>query len=192
MRLSHTRLYRIWYSMKSRCYKKSDWHFKYYGARGISVCKEWMDFSDFKKWAEQSGYVEDLTIERIDVNGNYEPNNCKWLKQAEQTKNTRRNIIIKVDGEAMCLSDILRKIGMSRTTFYRRIKNVSAEEAIKKSIRKRPVYTYRGETGSLLFFANKYKVKHSALMDRVLAKRWNIQRAIETPVRKFKYKKDAA
>ena len=62
--------------------------------RGIKVYKEWEDYSNFKRWAIKSGYKEGLTIDRIDFNGNYEPNNCRWITQAEQVKNTRRNLPI--------------------------------------------------------------------------------------------------
>ena len=61
-------------------------------SRGIKVCEEWKNYSNFKRWAIESGYKEGLTIDRINFNGNYEPDNCRWITQAEQVKNTRHNL----------------------------------------------------------------------------------------------------
>lgn len=88
--MSKTRLYGIWRSMKSRCYVKTSGGFEYYGGRGITVCNEWKnDFIAFKDWAINNGYSNNLSIDRINVNGNYEPSNCRWITMAEQQKNRR-------------------------------------------------------------------------------------------------------
>ena len=85
-----TRLYRIWYCMKNRCYQQSYHAFHHYGGRGIKVCDGWLhDFQAFYDWAMANGYRDDLTIDRIDSNGNYEPSNCRWTTMAEQNKNKR-------------------------------------------------------------------------------------------------------
>lgn len=89
-RLSGTRLYHIWKAMKQRCYypKHKDYH--NYGGRGITVCEEWRkDYVSFHNWAISHGYKENLSIDRIDVNGNYEPGNCKWSTAREQRLNQR-------------------------------------------------------------------------------------------------------
>ena len=88
--LSNTRLYNIWSAMKQRCYytKHKDYHS--YGGRGITVCDEWRnDFKTFYDWAITHGYRDDLSIDRIDVNGNYDPNNCRWATTLEQRLNQR-------------------------------------------------------------------------------------------------------
>lgn len=90
-----SRLYNVWNAMKTRCYNPKCRAFKHYGGRGIAVCEEWEhDFLAFKTWAEQAGYDEaasygSCTLDRIDVDGNYEPENCRWVSHAEQQRNKR-------------------------------------------------------------------------------------------------------
>lgn len=89
----HTKLYKKWQEMKSRVYNKNTNSYKSYGGRGIAICQEWRDdFMVFKEWADTNAYADNLSIERINNNGNYEPSNCKWIPFAEQQRNTRRTL----------------------------------------------------------------------------------------------------
>lgn len=105
-KLSHTRIDNIYYGMKSRCYNSKNPAYKNYGAREIKVCDEWLkDKTKFFEWAFANGYKEDLSIDRIDVNGNYEPDNCRWATRKEQNNNTRNNCYIKINNEIHTLSE---------------------------------------------------------------------------------------
>lgn len=84
---ARTRLYRIWKGMKARCLNSKNHAYKYYGGKGVSVCNEWINnYMAFKFWALLSGYADDLTIDKIDNRGNYEPGNCQWITQSENSK----------------------------------------------------------------------------------------------------------
>lgn len=90
--MTNTRLYDTWRAMKARCYNPANPNYKYYGGRGITICDEWKnDFPKFHDWAMSHGYAEDLTIDRINNDGNYEPSNCRWATTAEQNKNKRKH-----------------------------------------------------------------------------------------------------
>lgn len=96
----HPRLYIIWGNMRKRCSDRCDkGKRKYYFDRGIKVCKDWDDsFIVFRDWALKNGYSDNLSLDRIDNNGNYEPSNCRWATHSEQTNNTRRNVFIEYMG----------------------------------------------------------------------------------------------
>jgi hypothetical protein len=113
-RTSNSRLYRIWSRMKERCCREENKDYKNYGARGITYYEEWENFLPFMEWALSNGYEEQLTLERIDVNGNYEPYNCKWTTMLEQANNKRTNRCIEANREKKTIAQWARKIGITR------------------------------------------------------------------------------
>ena len=107
---SNTRLYNVWSDMKKRCYNTKNVDYKNYGGRGITVCDEWMDFQNFYEWAIANGYDEtaprgQCTIDRIDVDGCYEPENCRWVDRYIQMNNKRNNRILTYNGESHTLAE---------------------------------------------------------------------------------------
>ena len=109
-----TRLYNIWHGMKKRCRTESDTNFKYYGGKGISVCDEWVNsFESFEDWSIKNGYSENLTLDRINPEGNYEPDNCRWADWVTQGNNRSNNVFIMFEGEEMTKAEAARKIGIS-------------------------------------------------------------------------------
>lgn len=129
---SGKRLYNIWSAMKQRCFYKDSISYHRYGARGISVCDEWKnDFQSFKEWALSSGYDDSLSIDRIDVNGHYCPENCRWATDAEQSRNTSRNVFFEHGGRRMVLKDWCRELGLNYDAVRDRIsRGWTIEEAI--------------------------------------------------------------
>ena len=116
------RLCLIWGAMRRRCCKKSYAGFKDYGGRGITVCDDWLnDYSLFKDWALANGYDDSLSIDRIDVNGNYEPSNCRWASRKVQNNNRRSNRLITFQGETKTAAEWAIVAGVNCHTFMSRI-----------------------------------------------------------------------
>ena len=121
--LSDTRLCYIWRSMKDRCGNKNNKAFKNYGGRGIKVCKEWdTDFKTFYDWSMKNGYEDNLSIDRIDVNGNYEPQNCRWTNRKTQANNTRSNHFIEYKGKTQTISQWSDELGINQHTLLQRLR----------------------------------------------------------------------
>lgn len=132
---SKTRLYRIWQGMRYRCENPRNEGFKNYGGRGVTVSGEWLDFDQFQKWAIEAGYRDDLEIDRIDVNGNYEQKNCHWVSRIENQKNKRTTRKVIYAGKEMCLSDAAKTAGIKPATVFGRLgSGMTVEEALSKTV----------------------------------------------------------
>ena len=119
----YEKLYSVWKNMKERCYKKDSDRYYTYGARGIRVCDEWIDkFRLFAKWAVANGWRRDLSIERVNLNGNYCPENCTFITMAEQARNRTSNVLITYNEETHCVVEWCEILGLKNPkTVYRRI-----------------------------------------------------------------------
>lgn len=135
------RLYRIWTAMRSRCSNPNVPYYKNYGGRGISVCDEWLDFQIFYDWSMDNGYANNLTIDRIDNDGNYEPSNCRWVTAKEQAQNRKSSLrinatLLQAFGETKSLPEWLRdprcQVKSVATIGYRIGTGWSPEDAISK------------------------------------------------------------
>lgn len=133
--MTNTRIYRIWCNVKSRCTNSNIKQYKDYGGRGITVCDEWLNsFEAFYDWSIANGYAENLTIERIDVNGNYEPSNCKWATTKEQSLNRTDNHKLTCEGETKTIAEWSEITGIHRSTIESRLKaGLTIEQALSKA-----------------------------------------------------------
>jgi len=120
--MSGSRIYVNWKGMLARCENKNHSKYSNYGGRGISVCKEWHDFNAFYAWAIQAGYADGLQIDRIDNNGNYCPENCRWVSVKDNCRNRRSSKYITISNETKTLAEWAEIAGLSRGTIERRLK----------------------------------------------------------------------
>ena len=130
-----SRIYAIYYGMRYRCYSKNCSRYKNYGERGIKICKEWMeDYDSFEKWALENGYKDGLSIERIDVNGDYCPENCTWVSLKEQSRNKCNTVRINVNGNKYTIIELSELTGLSYGKIYYRYSNGWSGEEIMNDI----------------------------------------------------------
>lgn len=171
--MADSRIYNIWSRMKARCLNENDAHYSDYGGRGISVNKEWINsFTKFYEWSIDNGYTDELTIDRIDVNGNYEPSNCRWITIGEQQKNKRNNIHIDINGIEMIASEWASiSEAKSQTILSRVRKGWSGKDLIVEDARRKydkelivKALDEKNKTGlSLKKIADKYGINYYTL-----------------------------
>ena len=138
--LSATRLYNIYNKMKNRCYKTDDPKYYRYGARGITVCEEWLaSFRSFYDWAIANGYSDELTIDRIDNDGNYCPENCRWATSLEQQNNRSTNRLVSYEGEMVTIAEAARRANIPLNTLWWRTSQGWSNEKLFSKVRKRGV-----------------------------------------------------
>ncbi len=124
-KMSKTRLYYTWYNMRVRCNRDTGKNFKDYKGRGITVCNEWeKDFVAFMEWAHANGYTEEMTIDRIDNNKGYSPDNCRWVPMAEQQRNKTTTIYINYNGEKRRLRDVCIETGFPYKRAHKRYRKL--------------------------------------------------------------------
>ena len=136
---SNTRLFSIWASMKKRCYNPKHNHYDRYGGRGIAMCEDWQNnFLSFYNWALTNGYNDNLTIDRIDNNGNYCPENCKWNTKKDQVRNRSCTRLLTYNGKTQSIAQWADEIGIKYSTLSTRLRRNqwNVEKALKTQIKK--------------------------------------------------------
>ena len=130
------RIYNIYRGMKTRCYTSTDYHYQWYGTKGVKICDEWLnDFMAFYNWSINHGYSDELSIDRIDPHGDYSPDNCRWITHAEQCNNRRTNNLITIDGITHTISEWAKISGVHRKAIYRKqIKGITGKALLEPVI----------------------------------------------------------
>lgn len=180
----NTRLYSIYAHIKERCYNANNKSYHYYGAKGIIICDEWLhDFQAFYDWAMANGYADNLTIDRIDVNGNYEPSNCRWVTMKEQSNNKSCNISIAFNGKTQTLKQWADELGINYTRLYQRIyvRGWSVEKAFDlKGNSNERLITYKGKTQTMKQWAADLDINYRTLAARLNQYHWSVEKALTT------------
>lgn len=135
----YSHLGRIFYQMKRRCYDKSSNRYYRYGGRGIKICDEWLsDINCFRRWAVENGYKEGLSIDRIDNDKDYCPDNCRWVTPEEQCNNTSRTVMIEYNGKKQTITQWANELNIPTSTLHNRIRvhGWSVERALTQPVRK--------------------------------------------------------
>lgn len=193
----HTRLGYAYKAMLQRCYNSNCKSYKNYGGRGITVCAEWKNkekttikgtkcnnatkgFKAFREWALSNGYADNLTIDRIDVNKGYSPDNCRWATPKEQQNNLRRNRIITYKGKAQTLAQWCEELGFDYALAHHRLqRNWSAEKIFETEVKKGlPLATYKGKTQTVSQWCKELNLKYRTVYER-MRKNWTIEDALE-------------
>lgn len=184
--------YPTWRGMMQRCYNPEDCSFKSYGARGIRVCDKWKDFYEFEKWAESTigKKTKEYTIDRIDNNGDYCPENCRWATPKEQGRNKRDTIMITINNETKPLVEWCEIYGFKFSTVRERLKRGwSIEETFNcetRSLIHQPdkricdkYYSINGIEKNISDWAKEYNISRHTVYNR-LKRGWDIETALKT------------
>lgn len=133
------KLFMVWHNMRNRCFNSNNKSFKHYGLRGIGLYPKWLFFHNFKEWALKNGYKEGLTIDRIDVNSDYEPDNCRWVDYITQANNRTNNHHITWNGKTQTIAEWEREFGWCYNSLRSRITTLkwSIEKAMTTPIKQR-------------------------------------------------------
>lgn len=188
--LTNTRLFSIFTHMKQRCYNPKHTAYKDYGGRGIAICSQWLDkekgFINFYNWAMNNGYEEHLTIDRIDNNQGYSPQNCRWATMQEQNNNTRANHLLTYKKETHTIAQWAEIIGIKEVTLKARINKYgwTIEKALTTVPKNKRLLEYKGQVKSMTEWAKELNLPVQTISNRINQYDWDIERALSTPVEK--------
>lgn len=166
--------------MKQRCYDENASEFKRYGKRGIRVSDLWInDYKAFKKWSLQNGYSDSLSIDRINVDGNYEPSNCKWSTPKEQANNRRNSLFVEYKGKRQTLAQWSEDLNIPYSCLYGRFINGWEMEDMFNG-RSNIIVEYKGIEKPLRLWAKELNFNYRLVWKR-LKRGWEFERAFTTP-----------
>ncbi len=187
---------RSWKAMNSRCRNEKNVEYRNYGGRGIKICKRWNSF--WKFYEDMGDRPKGTSLDRINNNGNYEPNNCRWATPLEQSRNTRKIRFVEWEGSKVPLGELCERLGLRKGTVGKRLdKGYSLEEAVRpedygtweKSTSRDRLFIYKGITKRLTYWiqewSKKYEIKEVTLWSRI-NKGWSIEKVLNTPVDQVK------
>jgi len=194
-----TRLYLVWKNLRRRCSYPKATHFESYGGRGISVCDKWnKSYLEFKKWAHANKYKEGLTIERIDVDAGYSPENCTWIEAKLQARNKTTTVRIEYNGQTKSVAEWAEIKGIKANTLSARVRRgVSLEKIFDPPIRGRPGkhsnkhrkdsvwLEYKGEKKTITEWAKHLGVSPMLFYGR-RNQGWSVEKILETPLGSIK------
>ena len=170
------RLWDIYHSMKKRCLNPNCKRYKDYGGRGIKICGDWLNgFDNFADWAKQNGYIEGLTIERKDVNGEYSPENCEWITLEQQARNKRDTIRVVYRGEEKTLISWREELNLLYDTMHDRI--VRRKWSVEKAFE-----TPSQRVTSISAICRERHINPQTVRDRVRKLGWPVEEALNTPM----------
>jgi len=179
---SHSVIYSAWANMKRRCNDPSNKSYANYGGRGISYDPYWEEFNNFYEDMKET-FEEHLSLDRIDVNGNYSKSNCRWTDKETQSNNTTTNRFITYKGETLTVAKMARKYGITEELFKTRFNSGwSVESAIETPLRFERI-TYKGVEKEVREYAKEYGMTYHQLKKRLM-RGWDIERALNQPLRK--------
>lgn len=179
------KLYNVWYTMNSRCYRKNCIAYKNYGARGITICREWKsNFDNFYNWAINNGYSENLSIDRIDNNKGYSPENCRWVDRKVQANNQRSNCLITYNGKTQTMKQWADELGINYSRLRSRLNtyNLSVDKAFKKVNLHELLINYKGKKQNLKNWCDELELNYGSIKSRI-QRGWNPIKALETPIK---------
>ncbi len=183
----YPRLYSIYNGVKKRCYARNELRYKDYGGRGIKMCDDWLNpvdgFDNFVEWSLSNEYAEDKTIDRIEVDGDYEPQNCRWISLLDQSLNKRDTRWVIYKGERLPLKVLCDSLGVSYDTVHNRLYSLGWDI-------ERAVQWPSQQDGSLMSKCREKGISYSTVRDRIYKLGWSEERALNTPSkgRRAKYK----
>ena len=178
-----TRLYRIWRNMIQRCTNPNKPDYKYYGVQGISVCEEWKTYVQFKEWAMENGYADNLTIDRKETDKNYCPSNCRWVTVKEQQNNKTNNHKLEFNGVTHTINEWAEILNIKREVIKDRLRLgwdiqtilTTPVEHQNKGI------TFNGQTHSWREWSEITGIKKKTLQSRFYERHWSVEKTLTTP-----------